>query len=299
MASGPRTTSRSVKIIDAQIHLWEGNGAPQHHQLAGRCNFTIEQALASMRAAGVDAAINCPPLWDPAANAYGLYASKRHPSRFAMYDWVDLTTQDAEANVRNALSRPGVIGLRVITASPSKASTPGATHSWMNWPDDNSLDWFWRVAEETAIPLAIYGPLLLPRVAAIAERHQRLKITLDHMGVIGVGEDGRSPVQLANVCELARFENVAVKLSAAPAYACDGYPFRSMHEIVKRLFDAFGPHRLFWGSDITRAPCSWRQCVTMFTEEMSWLSSQDIELIMGKAVAAWHDWAPSENAEAG
>jgi hypothetical protein len=34
------------------------------------------------------------------------------------------------------------------------------------------------------------------------------------------------------------------------------------------LYDAFGPARWSWGTDITRMPCPWRQCVTMFTEEL-------------------------------
>jgi len=51
-------------------------------------------------------------------------------------------------------------------------------------------------------------------------------------------------------------------------YAEDAYPFRSFHEHLHRRFDAFGPERMFWGTDITRMPCSWRQCVTVFTEEL-------------------------------
>ena len=36
--------------------------------------------------------------------------------------------------------------------------------------------------------------------------------------------------------------------------------------------------RMFWGTDITRMPCSWRKCVTMFTEELPWLSPREKEL---------------------
>jgi hypothetical protein len=37
---------------------------------------------------------------------------------------------------------------------------------------------------------------------------------------------------------------------------------------LHRCFDAFGPERMFWGTDITRMHCTWRQCVTLFTEEL-------------------------------
>ncbi len=37
-------------------------------------------------------------------------------------------------------------------------------------------------------------------------------------------------------------------------------------------------------------PCSWKQCVTFFTEELSWLTEQDKELIMGRALCNWIGW---------
>src|SRR5208282_2752408 len=50
------------------------------------------------------------------------------------------------------------------------------------------------------------------------------------------------------------------------------------------------PHRMFWGTDITKMPCSWRQCATMFTDELPWLSEEDKRLIMGEALCAWWGW---------
>jgi hypothetical protein len=47
---------------------------------------------------------------------------------------------------------------------------------------------------------------------------------------------------------------------------------------------------MFWGTDITRMPCSWRQCVTAFTEEMRFLSERDKTLIMGQALCDWIGW---------
>jgi hypothetical protein len=46
-------------------------------------------------------------------------------------------------------------------------------------------------------------------------------------------------------------------------------PFRDIHDNLHKLYDAFGPARFFWGTDITRMPCPWRQRVTLFTEELS------------------------------
>ena len=38
---------------------------------------------------------------------------------------------------------------------------------------------------------------------------------------------------------------------------------------------------MFWGTDITRMHCTWRQCVTLFTEELPWLKGRDLDLVMG------------------
>jgi predicted TIM-barrel fold metal-dependent hydrolase len=81
-----------------------------------------------------------------------------------------------------------------------------------------------------------------------------------------------------------------VKVSALPGYSTEHYPYRNLHGYVKRVYDAFGPARLFWGSDLTRLKCSYRQCLTVFTEEMSWLTADDLELIMGRALCEWLDW---------
>jgi predicted TIM-barrel fold metal-dependent hydrolase len=88
---------------------------------------------------------------------------------------------------------------------------------------------------------------------------------------------------------MARLPNVAVKMTGGPFYADDPYPFKSLHKHYRRIFDAFGPNRMFWGSDITKMPCPWRQCVTHF-QEIDWLSEADKRLIMGDAICAWLDW---------
>ena len=68
------------------------------------------------------------------------------------------------------------------------------------------------------------------------------------------------------------------------------YPYRNIHKYTQQIVETFGPQRSFWGTDITRMPCSWKQCVTMFTEEMPWLKGRDLELVMGRAVCDWVGW---------
>ena len=47
-----------------------------------------------------------------------------------------------------------------------------------------------------------------------------------------------------------------------PCYSTDDYPYRNIHPYLHQVFDAFGPLRMFWGTDLTRLPCTYRQAVT-------------------------------------
>ena len=54
--------------VDAQVHIWRDHVPtnPNHRQIP---NFTADDLLQEMDAAGVDAAIIHPPGWDPNSNA--------------------------------------------------------------------------------------------------------------------------------------------------------------------------------------------------------------------------------------
>ena len=94
----------------------------------------------------------------------------------------------------------------------------------------------------------------------------------------------------ADLLALARRPNIAVKASSLPSYTNDVYPFKRIHSYIRQVYDAFGPKRMFWGTDQTRMPCTPRQALTLFTEELPWLTADDQEWIMGKAVCEWLNW---------
>jgi predicted TIM-barrel fold metal-dependent hydrolase len=95
---------------------------------------------------------------------------------------------------------------------------------------------------------------------------------------------------LDQLLALARRPNVAVKASALPCYTAEPYPYPGLPKRLKRVFDAFGNRRMFWGTDQTRSPVSYRQGVELFTKHLPFLTQNDLEWIMGKGVRAWLDW---------
>jgi predicted TIM-barrel fold metal-dependent hydrolase len=140
------------------------------------------------------------------------------------------------------------------------------------------------------VPVAVAAGNFLPAVGQVAERHPGVRLIVDHMGRPGGSKDAAAWTSLPQLLALGKHPNVAVKATGAPSYTSARYPFRDIHGHLHRIYDAFGPDRMFWGTDITRMPCPWRQCITLFTEELSWLSQGDKELIMGRALCTWLGW---------
>jgi predicted TIM-barrel fold metal-dependent hydrolase len=118
-----------------------------------------------------------------------------------------------------------------------------------------------------------------------------VRFVIDHLAVVRDGKDEAAFGDLADLVAVARFPNVAAKASALPRYSSEAYPYRRLHAPLKQVFDAFGPTRFFWGTDMTGIPCTYREAVTLFTEELPWLTGADRELVMGRALCDWLGWA--------
>jgi predicted TIM-barrel fold metal-dependent hydrolase len=265
-------------VVDAQVHLWSSGTPLAHHRQVP--SVSAEEMLKEMDAAGVDAAIIHPPSWDAHAESVAIGAAQKYPTRFAILGQFPPDRPENRGLIANWKSQPGMLGLRWALVYPHQA----------NWPTDGTMDWVWPEAERAGVPIALLARRFLPAFRQIAERHPRLKLIIDHCGLHRTGQDAAAFESLEELLALARLPNVAVKATGAPAYSTQPYPYRNIHDGLRRIFDAFGPRRFFWGTDITRMPCSYRQCVTMFTEELPWLREGDLDLVMGRAVCEWLEW---------
>ena len=265
-------------IVDAQVHIWT-SGTPVHiHRQV--THYTQDEVLKDMDAAGVTAVVLHPPSWDPIANEVALEAAAQHPDRFAILGFFDVSKLENRSLVNAWKSQPGMLGLRFAMLKKAEE----------NWLMDGTMDWLWPAAERAGLPIGLLVPQRVKKVGEIAARHPGLKLLVDHMARPRGAVDDAGWADLGDLLALAKYPNVAVKATGAPSYSTDGYPYRNIHKYLQRIFDAFGPTRMFWGTDITRMPCSWRQCVTMFTEELPWLSANDKDLIMGRSLCDWLGW---------
>ena len=271
-----------MQIVDAQIHTW-GTGLPSNMSHWQITSFTPADAIKLMDEGGVNAAVIHPPGWDPGADDMAFKAVKEYPGRFAIMGAVPLDHPDARARIAEWRKQPGMLGLRYTFL-----------HDHMRIQlEEGRLDWLFEAAEKAAVPIAALATDSLAIFGRIAERHPGLRITIDHLGGRGgltTLKDDAAMTHIPELVKLAKLPNVAVKATGAPGYSAETYPFPKMIGYLRQIYDAFGPHRMFWGTDISKMPCSWQQCVTMFTEEMPWLSADDKRLIMGDALCAWWGW---------
>ena len=267
-------------IVDAQVHIW-ANHKPtnaNHRQVE---TYSADDLLAEMDEGGVHAAVIQPPAsWDPDSNELAVEAARRHPDRLAILGNFPLDAPASRGLVDGWKRRPGMLGLRFALLQPHQRT----------WPTDGTMDWLWPAAERAGLPIALLAATYLPTVGEIAEQYPRLKLIIDHLGRPSGTKDEAAWANLPEMLALAKHPNVAIKATGAPSYSSAPYPYRNIHDHLRRIHDAFGPERMFWGTDITRMPCPWRQCVTLFTEELPWLKGRDLELVMGRAVCDWLDW---------
>jgi predicted TIM-barrel fold metal-dependent hydrolase len=252
-------------IVDAQVHVWGANTPERPWPNRG-----VPQR-----------AIIVPPMWEGDRNDIGLEAAGTHPNRFAVMGRLDPEAPASRGKLATWRAQPGMLGLRFSFTAPMLQ--PLLT--------EGRMEWIWKEAEQAGVPLyVLVKPSDVRLIDAVAARHPELKLTMDHLALPLDKKDDEAFRDLRNLLALAKRPNVSVKVSSLPNFSTEPYPYSNLHPHIRRVYDAFGPKRMFWGSDLTRLASTYRQCVTMFTEGIPWLTQDDVVWIMGRGVCEWLRW---------
>ncbi len=272
-------------IVDSQVHIWGANtperpwpGRMEPHR---DVPFGKDELLREMNAAGVDRVIIVPPAFEGDRNDLALAAANAHPDRFAVMGRIDIEAPGARKSLTRWREQPGMLGLRVTFSTPT-----------MLLPlTEGRMDWVWAEAERNEIPIMVLvAHAHVHLIDEVAQRHPGLKLVMDHFSLKRNTNDNEAFRGLDKLIALSKHSNVAVKATALPCFTTDAYPYRRLHSHIRRVHEAFGRQRVFWGTDLTQLPCPYRQGLTMFTEEMPWLDAKDKEWIMGRGVCEWLRW---------
>jgi len=271
-----------MPVVDAHVHVWEPASQTFPWQPIGKLrpdlSWTAQQQVTAMQQASIDQGIIVQTSWYGYDNRYGLDCLHRHPGRFAFVGMVDPAREDVEAEMER-LAAQGVGGLRI----------PALMRPDIAWYGTSQADRMWRKSGEIGWALCLLVRLeqAIEAVSAI-ERFPQVKVVIDHIAHPELETPMGGPL-FQELLRMARFPNIYIKVSAFPAISKSPYPHQDVLELVQRVFDAYGPKRLMWGTDhaMTQRICHFpmKQALELVDKALKDESSEDRAWVTGGTAA--------------
>lgn len=259
------------RIVDSHVHIWRDPHPGRPHPWPAEPDpNTVEAMLDVMETHGVAAACQVTPSTVGFDNAYGLEAAARHPARFTVFGRFDVSRPRLRERLEEWLAQPGARGVRL---------------TFMDEPVDEETE-LWAVAEELDAPVAVFAPGGLVAVLRVLERHPRLRLVVDHLGLDVYAEDPFREQPL--LAELAPFEQVVAKISGLVETSREPFPFRDVHERLAYARERLGAGRLVWGSNypVVLTSCSYGESLE-FLDRCAVFSADELPLVLGGTFESW------------
>ncbi|MDR3410027.1 MAG: amidohydrolase family protein [Formivibrio sp.] len=262
-------------LIDSHVHVWKRDPAFPFSPLrkAPTVDATAEMVLDLMKANGVSRTVLIQMIhymWD---NSYLADVLKRYPQYFLGVCRVNPEDPAAPDTLSKLVQEQGFHGVRI---SPYAS----AEYDWIKGPLMPPL---WRRCNELKVPMTVLTEApRLREIVPLIEKNPELTVVIDHMADI---KPDRLD-QLQWLLDLARYPKVFVKISHMWSISKQPYPYADSMDQVKRLFDAFGPKRLMWGTDwpVSLPHLPYDKIVELFRDHLDFLSPEDRAQILGKTV---------------
>jgi hypothetical protein len=147
------------------------------------------------------------------------------------------------------------------------------------------------LAERHSVPVMLYVPGWFDGVEQIVQHYPGLTLILDHLALPLDSQLSELPALMPGLLALAQYNNLFVKASGLIHFSCDAYPFSSVHELIYQVLDAYGPRRVFWGTDHTRLTCTYLEATDLFRFALERLTPDERGLIMGTGLLDVLNWA--------
>jgi predicted TIM-barrel fold metal-dependent hydrolase len=226
----------SEPLVDAHVHVWEREALASDDELgpAG----TLERLLATFDENGVSHGVVVQPSVYGADHRYLLHALAAARDRLAGIALAEPDDPRGLDVLAQVAAEPAIRGIRVplIRAPAGWLETVGET--------------IWRTARGTACAVCAFAaPEQLRELVPWLERFGDVPVVVDHLARLDLAPDGGRTDALAALTDLARYDNVSVKVSALAALSRAEFPHRDVWPEVAAVLDAFGADRVLWGSD--------------------------------------------------
>lgn len=230
-----------MDIIDAHVHLWTDDPAsyPEHAPRPAymqQRRFEPDEYWALAEPLGVHRAVLIQTEIYGDDMSYAIDVAARD-NRFRVIGMIDPASPPSHATVSKHKAS-GVVGYRLFMRDPDEIAALRSTAVARLLADCASLGL-------VVAPLAT--PCAFASIGTICQAHPDLRVVIDHMGLVQPHAPSTA-LDLAALCALASFPNVRVKLSGFWALGT-GAPHDDLLPQMSVIRNAFGAHRLLWGSD--------------------------------------------------
>ncbi|HET8524734.1 MAG TPA: amidohydrolase family protein [Thermomicrobiales bacterium] len=229
-------------IIDAHTHIWSPNvqaypWAPLNQVPLPTTPASADDLIARLDELGIAGAICIQPSVYGYDHAYLNAMLTTHAHRLAGVCLVNPVRESGPAELRRLVQDYGYRGLRL---NPMADPDP----RWLDGPEGTPL---WQAAIDLELVVSILiAPHQLSRLLTAAHRYPAATIVIDHLGRC---TPQTTTVHIQDLLHLADRPNVSVKISALSTLSGQPYPYPNLHPLIKRVYDAYGPDRLLWGTD--------------------------------------------------
>lgn len=280
-------------LIDSHMHVWSDDPVtfPFAHPynpkfVPPKTPASLELLVKEMDEHGVTHCVLVQTIshgWD---NRYLVHCLKTQPKRFRGQGLIDPTDPKVADKLEYWMKEHGLAGMRF---------SPMYYQGKDGWLNARATDRLWEKAAELGAVFNFFiASEQLPKLEEMVRRHPRVKVVIDHLGRVDLEAKDPEP-EIRKLLALARYPNVCVKVSELSSLLpSKKYPFRDAYPLVKRVYDAFGPDRLLWGTGFpgaTRAEAdrpTLKEELALIQKEMPFFTAADRAKVLGtNAARVW------------
>ncbi len=295
---GEGAEGKTPIIVDTHMHVWADDPQryPFPHPYSAEFKEpahkgTVEMLIDDMDEYGCTHAVLVQVIFHGWDNTYIADCVKRYPQRLRGHGLIDPTDPQVADKLEYWMKEQGLHGMRFSPIYYQNGQHGG--DGWLNADETHRL---WKKAEELEAVFNFFiAPPQLPKLETMVKAHPDVRIILDHYSQMDLAQADPEP-DFRRLLHMAKYPHVWVKITELSSVSKSKvYPFEDGYPYVKRVYEAFGPDRLLFG---TGYPGTARGAynrptlgeeIALIRDKMPFFSKEDTAKILGlNAAKLWN-----------